>query len=305
MKKNRLGRTGFDISVITYGGIVSTMQNQEGYDYAGDKQSKSDAHVEYAINHGINYFDVAPSYGDAELRLGNSLIPYRKDIILAGKTNVRDYEGAKREFDRTLELLHTDHLDNYQLHGLCNIEEVEMAFSVQGVMRLVEDMKSQGVIANAGITAHSEGAALKALEYYDFDTVLFPFNWHMNMALGYGDRLLQVANERNMGKICMKSNVERAFIDGVDDEYRKRYPKSWCKTFDPLTDEEILIAAMKYSWGLGVNTIIPPGDFDHLVFAMEHSDIITEEPMTDKEMTLLSERLEIVREHLFMPENDR
>ena len=60
-----------------------------------------------------------------------------------------------------------------------------------------------------GITAHNEEAALKCLELYDFDTVLFPFNWFMNMAHGMGSRLIAKAKERGMGVLCMKAFIER------------------------------------------------------------------------------------------------
>ena len=42
--------------------------------------------VKLAIDSGINYFDVAPTYGDAEIKLGPALEPYRKDVFLACKT---------------------------------------------------------------------------------------------------------------------------------------------------------------------------------------------------------------------------
>ena len=59
--------------------------------------------------------------------------------------------------------------------------------------------------------AHDEDAALRCLELYDFDTVLFPFNWFMNMAHGMGSRLIKAAKERNMGVLCMKAFIERTW----------------------------------------------------------------------------------------------
>ena len=60
-----------------------------------------------------------------------------------------------------------------------------------------------------GDGAHNEDAALKCLELYDFDTVLFPFNWFMNMEHGMGSRLIRSAKERNMGVLGMKAFIER------------------------------------------------------------------------------------------------
>ena len=92
MQYRALGNTGFDISAISYGGIVSM----------NDGQDNSDRYVSWAIDQGINYFDVAPSYGDAEEKLGNSLQPYRKNIYLACKTGHRLREAAEEDLARSL-----------------------------------------------------------------------------------------------------------------------------------------------------------------------------------------------------------
>ena len=64
MQYRELGKTGMKVSAVVYGGIVST----------DAVQADSDRYVAWAIEQGINYFDVAPTYGDAQLKLGNSLI---------------------------------------------------------------------------------------------------------------------------------------------------------------------------------------------------------------------------------------
>ena len=69
--KRKLGKTGLEIFPVAYGGIVSSQ----------DGQKASDNYVAWAIDRGINYFDVAPSYDDAEEKLGISLKPFRKKII--------------------------------------------------------------------------------------------------------------------------------------------------------------------------------------------------------------------------------
>ena len=68
MEKHILGKTGYEITPVSYGGIVSMR----------DGQRQSDHHVAWAIERGINYFDVAPTYDDAQEKLGCSLEPYRK-----------------------------------------------------------------------------------------------------------------------------------------------------------------------------------------------------------------------------------
>ena len=154
MRYRKFGRTGFDISAVSYGGIVS-MQ---------DGQAASDRYVAWAIDQGVNYFDVAPSYGDAEEKLGNSLKPYRKDIHLACKTGERLKVNAEKELAQSMQRLHTDHFDVYQLHAIAGMQDVETAFGPGGVMEMVSTLKKRGIAANVGITAHNEDAALKCLE---------------------------------------------------------------------------------------------------------------------------------------------
>ena len=164
-----LGKTGIKVSGIVYGGIVSTMGDYAGYTYDKDGQKASDEYVEYALESGINYFDVAPKYGDAQQRLGDSFGEKRKQIYLACKTVHRDYDSAARDFERSLKLLHTDYFDVYQLHALGNGDDVDRAFDDHGVMRLMEEIKKSGAAKNLGIPAHSESAAIKAMEMFDFD----------------------------------------------------------------------------------------------------------------------------------------
>jgi len=283
MQYRKFGRTGFEISAITYGGIVSM----------DDGQTASDRYVSWAIDRGVNYFDVAPSYGDAEEKLGNSLRPYRNSVHLACKTGERLRVNAEKEMEKSLKQLHTDHFDVYQLHSVTTAEDVETAFGPGGVMELVSTLKQRGIALNVGITAHSEDAALKCLELYDFDTVLFPFNWFMNMAHGMGSRLVEAAKARGMGVLAMKAFIERSW-DSEQERAASCFPKSWCKPID-VADEAFGMAAMKYTLSLGVDTLIPPGNYASFSFAVDHIEECLRSPLNDADRALLSEKLELVR----------
>ena len=300
MKFRTLGKTGYTVSAVSYGGIVSA-KAFGGALMPGDGQANSDGFVSWAIDQGVNYFDVAPSYGDAQLLLGNSLRPYRQKVYLACKTGKRTRDEAEAELHESLRLLHTDFFDVYQMHGLSTMEELEVAFGPGGVMELMRAEKEKGTLRKVSFTAHSEKVALQALELYDFDTVLFPFNWHMHMAHGMGARLLQVAKEKGVAVLCMKSMIERAWDQ--TERFSSHYPKSWCKPFDIESDAVALRAAVHYALSLGVDTIIPPGNFDHFRFAVEHIDALVDEPFTDQERQLLEQRLAQVANRPFFDES--
>ena len=296
MRYNAFGKTGYNISAVAYGGIVSAAR----YDSTvmpGDGQAASDEYVRFAIERGVNYFDVAPSYGDAEDRLGPSLQPYRKQVWLACKTGQRRRAEAEAEMRRSLQRLRTDYFDSYQLHALSTMEDLDIAFGPGGVMELMRDMREQGLARKIGFTAHTEAVALKALSMYDFDTVLFPYNWHMNMAHGMGSALIEACRAKGVGALCMKSMIDRKWDPG--ERETSKYPKSWCKPLDADADGEVLIAAMKYALSLGVDTLIPPGNFDHFRFAVEHIDEAVDHPLTDDDKALLAARLETVKDRPF------
>ena len=292
MKYNKLGRTDIQISAVSYGGIVSAA-NFEGAHCPQDDQKGSDHHVAWAIERGVNYFDAAPSYGDTELQLGNSLRPYRDKVHLACKTMERDRKGAEKELTESLKLLHTDYFDVYQVHGISSMWEVEAVFAPGGAMELFRDLKAKGIAKNIGFSAHDEDAAIEMIENFDFDTVLFPFNWFMNMEHGMGNRLLKLAKERNMGVLAMKAFIECSW-DYEGQRYVSRYPKSWCKPIDP-EDVPFGEAAMKYALSLGVDTLIPPGNFDNFSFAVEHIDTCVQDSLKDQDTQLLQEKLKLVR----------
>ena len=98
MQQRRLGRVGHQSSVLIYGAAALSEVDQD----------VADASVQLALDAGINHFDVAASYGDAELRLGPWMPDIRDRIFLATKTGLREREGAWAQINQSLERLQTD-----------------------------------------------------------------------------------------------------------------------------------------------------------------------------------------------------
>ncbi len=92
LARRAYGQTGVKLSIIGLGGIV----------ISGVEQKHANEVVSRAIEKGVNYFDVAPIYGDAELKLGPALKPYRKNVFLACKTTQRKSEGVRAELKATI-----------------------------------------------------------------------------------------------------------------------------------------------------------------------------------------------------------
>lgn len=282
MELRRFGRTGMNISPIIFGGIINM---NESIDAATQ-------HVNFALESGINYFDVAPSYGDAQSRLGPALRDHRKNIYLACKTMSRDAAGAEKELEESLHILETDYFDVYQLHALTTEDDIDRAFGPNGAMDLLLKAKRDGKIRHIGFSAHNEDIAMKACRLYDFDTVLFPMNWALGIQTGWGDRIAEEVKKSDKGLLSMKVMVSRMWRDNEP----KVYPKSWCRPV--YDDDRLAIAGMKYGLYKGGDALVPPGDFEHFLFMLKHIDECVKYPLTEEDLTYLREEASKVKDEL-------
>lgn len=172
----------------------------------GVEQEHADRVVAQAVERRVNYFDVAPTYGDTEIKLGPALEPYRKDVFLACKTTQRTKEGAAAELKESLRRLRTDHLDLYQLHAITDVQkDVDVAFGPGGAMEVFVEAKKQGQVRHVGFSAHSEEAALAAMERCDFDSILFPVNFATFYEGGFGPRVIEAARSKGMAILALKA----------------------------------------------------------------------------------------------------
>ena len=283
--KRKLGNTGFEVFPVVYGGIVSM----------SDGQNASDNYVAWSRDRGVNYFDVAPTYGDAQEKLGISIKPFRKEIYLASKTTQRNSKDAEKEFNESLRLLITDYFDIYQLHSLTTAEDVDKAFGPNGVIEMIQKEKQRGRIRRVGFSAHSQTQALRAMSMYDFDTVMFPLNWQMDKLDGWGSGVANDAKNRGMGVIGIKGMTHRRWIDGDD---RNQYPKSWCKPID-VSDIDLSVAALKYTFKIGADVIIPPGDFRNFAFCVDHIDEVLDDLYSPFHNQLLNNEFLSVKDYPF------
>ena len=254
MPKRVLGGTGQELSIIGFGGIV-----------AMDAEAESVVKVVAdAVENGINYFDVAPYYGDAELKLGPALRPFRKDCFLACKTNSRSRAGAKEDLDNSLERLETDYLDLYQLHGIEDVEkDVGVSLSKDGAIQTFIEARKAGIIRYLGFSAHSPEAALMAMNEFDFDTILYPINFCTHYRSKFEEKVLVEAKKRNMGILALKAMAMQKWHG---QEKEKQYPKCW---YEPISERELARKALAWTLGRGVTAMLPPGDESLFRMAME------------------------------------
>lgn len=249
-----LGKTGEQLSIIGFGGIVVMDENP----------SAAVNIVSEAVDRGINYFDIAPSYGNAQERLGPALKPYRNRSFLACKTEGRMKADSRAQLEQSLKLLNTDHLDLYQFHALTKMTDLDKVLGPGGAMETMEAAKKEGKIRYIGFSVHSVETALAAMDRYDFDTVLFPLNWVLVTQANFGLQILKKAREKQMGMLCLKSMAKTVWP--ANEKKNHPEPKCW---YQParFPDE----AAMGLRWTLGhpITAAIPPGDERYFRLAMD------------------------------------
>jgi aryl-alcohol dehydrogenase-like predicted oxidoreductase len=240
------GRGRIPLSVIGFGGIlVSSVE-----------QAVADRRVAEAVERGVNYFDVAPQYGDAEIKLGPALQTYRAGVFLAGKTLERTRAGAAAELKRTLKRLRTDHIDLYQLHALIDLQkDVDVAFGKDGALEAFIEAKKAGAIRHLGFSAHTVEAALAAMDRYDFDSVLFPINFTNYFKGNFGRTVIEQAQAKGLTILALKMLCRQQWDE--NDPSRQKYAKCW---YQPVTDRREAELALRFTLGQPVTAAIPPGE---------------------------------------------
>jgi aryl-alcohol dehydrogenase-like predicted oxidoreductase len=271
IQKRSLGRTGEMLSMIGFGGIiVKDATNAEAAEV-----------VKLAIDSGINYFDVAPTYGDAEVKLGPALEHYRKDVFLACKTTERGWDGARKELEQSLKNLRTDHFDLYQFHAVTTSEDVEKIFASGGALETFLDAREEGKIRFIGFSAHSVEAAMAMMDRFDFDTILFPVNFVTWNKGNFGPQVLDKAHKRKMGILALKSMAKGPWPKGVEN---KEYPKCW---YEPLTAPEDIKMGLSFTLSHPVTAALTPGDQRLFRTALSVSASI--KPLSDIEIQKIKE----------------
>lgn len=244
MERRPLGITGEELSIIGFGGIVVM-----------DVQPVDAARlVAEAVDRGINYFDVAPSYGNAEERLGPALEPYRRGVFLACKTAKRTATEARQELHESLRRLRTDYFDLYQLHAMTTREDLETATGPGGALEALVQARDAGLVRYLGFSAHDVEVACALMELFPFASVLFPLNWMEYENAGFGPAVVEAAVQRGVGRLALKAMARQRWPEGAD---RTAWPKCW---YEPVTDPHEADLALRFTLSQPVTAAIPPGE---------------------------------------------
>ena len=209
-------------------------------------QAQADRTLETLLYYGVNHIDTAPSYGDAELRIGPWMEQHREHFFLATKTDERTVQAARDQFQRSLERLRVDQVDLLQLHHLVDPEEWEVAMGPGGALEAAIEAREQGLVRFIGVTGHGVAAPemhRRSLERFDFDSVLLPYNYMMMQNPRYA------ADFRALMALCQKRNVAVQTIKSIARGPWGTKTRTRATWYEPLEDQDAIDKAVR--WVLG------------------------------------------------------
>lgn len=294
MKYRELGKTGLKVSIVGFGA------SPLGDVFGESVEAEGVRAVHYAIDKGINYFDVAPMYGVtlAEERLGNALEGKRDSIILATKCCRYDIDAfdfsadrVRTSIDESLKRLKTDYIDIYQIH------DIEFGYRKQILEETIPaalEVKKSGKARFVGIT----GLPVRYLNYIvtqvQIDTIL---SWgHYNLVEDEMDKFLTPqCLERGIGLINASPLHQRLLTD--------KGPPSWHRSPKVVLDTvpkavsvckkygiDIADVAMRYAldYPHTATTVVGMSKQRHVDTNIKALDFIIPDGLLDEIMSILN-----------------
>ncbi len=247
MEKRRFGRTGHMSTVAIFGAAGLSQV----------PQAEADRAMELVIESGINHIDIAPSYGEAELRVGPWMQRERSRFFLGCKTQERTRAGAWAELRASLQRLRTETFDLYQCHAITSMDELDAVTAKGGALEAFVEAREQGLVRYLGITGHgvdSPKIYLEALRRFDFDSVLFPLNF-VQMAnpvyREHAEALIASCKAKDVGTMIIKSITRGPWGD------KPHTATTW---YEPFEEFERIQQAVNFALSYEVTGLCTAGD---------------------------------------------
>lgn len=247
METRRFGRTGHQSTIAIFGAAAFWEISQEDADRV----------MEQVISAGVNHIDVAPSYGQAEQRIGAWMPRERERFFLGCKTQERSSAGAWNEMQASLKLLQTERFDLYQLHAVTSFDELDQVCMRGGALEALVAAQKAGLTRFIGITGHGVQAPaiyLEALRRFDFDSVLFPLNFVQMSIPEYRQNTLDLIAEcrkKDVGTMVIKSITRGPWGE------KNRTATTWYEPFDKMDEIQ---DAINFALSYEVTGICSAGD---------------------------------------------
>lgn len=303
---------GDKVSVLGYGCMRWQMKKDENGNDIVDQDSVNEL-VDYAMAHGINYFDSAPVYlqGQSEEATAKALSRYpRESYYVATKLSnhrggLQTYEAGVNMYKQSLKYYNTDYIDYYLLHNIANYAAFKTRFLDNGILDFLLEQKAQGHIRKLGFSFHGDRKGfdelLEQLDKYKFDFVQIQMNYvdwthaEANGARGTtnADYMYEQLSKRGVPIVIMEPLLGGALASvpqNVTKQMKSREPKmtvaSWAFRFCATHP--------------GVMTVLSGMTYkEHLEDNLK--SILHFKPLNDEELEFLESAAGIIKSYPLVP----
>ena len=303
-------KQGDKVSILGYGCMRWPMTKDENEKDIVDQEAVNRL-VDYALEHGVNYFDTAPVYlqGQSERATGNALKRHpRENYFIATKlSNMRGnftYDEAIAMYRKSMAELQTDYIDYYLLHNMASEDVFNRRFKDNGVIDFLLKEREAGRIRNLGFSFHGNKEGFDSLvalhDKYHWDFVQIQLNWMDWTHAGRGNTNAEYL-QAELDKKGIQSIIMEPLLGGrlakVPDHITERLLEhnphgsvaSWAFRFAG-THEGVLtvLSGMTY--------------MEHLQDNLKtYSPLV---PLNKEEMAFLEETAELMKKYPTVPCND-
>jgi len=269
--RQEFGRTGHRSTRVIFGSWALSKATQ----------TEADRALRLLQEYGVNHIDTAPMYGNAEKVIGPWLAKHRDGFFIATKTRSRSRQEALNNLKRSLERLHVDYIDLWQMHGLTNPAGWEKVMGPRGALEAFVEARDKGLVRFLGVTGHGTNVPTmhkRSLERFDFDTVLLPYNYLLMQNSRYA------ADFNELVRLCRKRNVAVQTIKSVARRPWGNRSKTYNTYFyEPLETQGAIDKAVHWSLGLSDSFVVTAGDMQLLPKVLDAANRFEKRP-SDKEM---------------------
>ena len=291
MEKRRLGRTGYESTVVTFGTAGLGRVTQEVADRA----------IQQVLDAGVNHIDIAPTYGQAMERMAPWMPKIRDQVFLGSKTRQRTKQAAWDDINSIKKRLNVESFDLFQLHSVISMEELDKVTAAGGALEALVEMREQGQTRWLGITGHGPEiprVILEALKRFDFDTIMFPVSAVMYKDPAYredAEALLAEAASRDLGIQAIKMIARSGWGD------REHDATTW---YDPHREQGDIDRALWWVLSQPMHTAPSAGDVTLIPKILDSAERFRPLDEEDQERVIHEQRPQMPEPQLAIPAAD-
>lgn len=200
-----LGRTGVEVSRLGVG--CAPFQRKH--------VSRADVRevLQQALELGVNYLDVAPNYGNAEIgfseeKMGPAIKDIRHRVFLVTKTEEPTYDGTWKLLRQSMQRLQTDYLDLVHLHNFGHeprFADLDRVLGDEGALGALREAKRKGIVRFIGASGHLHPSRFHAvLDTGDIDVLMNAVNFVVQHTYDFEHKVWARARRENIGLVAMK-----------------------------------------------------------------------------------------------------